>query len=147
MLRSLLVLLCAALLPACAALVDYQGNAAPEDALARITPQVTPREEVVKILGTPTATSMDGQRLWLYISREVRTLTFFAPRESRRRVVAIHFGENGRVEKITSYNRKDGRQIAQVGRQTPSPNQPPSLLSRIFGNIGVVRPAGVADDQ
>src|SRR5256885_886963 len=59
-------------LPACAPTVDKRGNLPEPDKLAEIRPGATTRDEVSKILGTPSSISVFNEKTWYYISRRTK---------------------------------------------------------------------------
>src|SRR5262249_32309390 len=73
------VLLAMAQLCSCAATVDQRGNLPDPDKLATIRPGATTKDEVVKILGTPSSISVFNDKAWYYISRRTEQLAFFDP--------------------------------------------------------------------
>jgi outer membrane protein assembly factor BamE (lipoprotein component of BamABCDE complex) len=62
-------LLTIASLQGCSPTVDKRGNLPEPDKLAEIRPGATTRDEVSKILGTPSSTSIFDEKTWYYISR------------------------------------------------------------------------------
>jgi outer membrane protein assembly factor BamE (lipoprotein component of BamABCDE complex) len=63
------VALVASGLAACVPTVDQRGNLPEPDKLAGIRPGATTKDEVAKILGTPSSTAVFDNKTWYYISR------------------------------------------------------------------------------
>src|SRR5271169_130718 len=59
-----------ALLVGCTISVDQRGNLPDPDKLAEIQPGTTTKEQVVKVLGTPSSASTFNDDTWYYISRK-----------------------------------------------------------------------------
>src|SRR5258708_35709902 len=82
--RQLLVLLAAvsgaAAFASCAPAVDQRGNLPNPDKLAEIHTGSTTKDEVAKILGTPSSVSVfNNDKSWYYISRRTSQTAFFDP--------------------------------------------------------------------
>ena len=71
--------LAAALLAGCAPIVHQQGHIRDAEVLAQIEPGQQTREEVARLLGTPSAVGTFDDRRWYYISRRTETTAFYEP--------------------------------------------------------------------
>ena len=68
------------------------------------------REQVLLALGTPSTTATFDNEVFYYISQtRVRRVAFMNPKLVDQRVLAVYFGEDGRVEQH--------RQLRHAGRQ------------------------------
>ena len=132
--------LAAVLLAGCTPQVHQQGHVADPEALAEIKPGVQTREEVARLLGTPSAVGTFDDARWYYISRRSETTAFYAPELVDQNVTVIAFDENGVVAEITSLTLADARAIGHVEDETPTRGRELGLLEQFFGNIG--RPVG-----
>src|SRR5258707_7578288 len=72
-------ILLAILLAGCAVSEDQRGNLPDPDKLAEIKSGATTKEQVVKILGSPSSASTFDDDTWYYISRRVKQVAFFSP--------------------------------------------------------------------
>jgi outer membrane protein assembly factor BamE (lipoprotein component of BamABCDE complex) len=63
-------------------------------------------------------------------------MAFMTPSVTERRVVAVYFNKQNRVEKIANYGLKDGVVVDAVSRETPSYTRDQGILKEIFRNIG-----------
>ena len=108
---SLAVLLAAASLAGCAATVDQRGNLPEPDKLAQIHPGTTTRDEVAKILGTPSSTGIFDDKNWYYISRRTTQVAFLDPDVLDQQVFIVSFDAKGVVRGIDHKELKDGREI------------------------------------
>src|ERR1700739_2756276 len=82
--RRLLALLAAvsgaAAFLSCAPAVDQRGNLPNPDKMAEIHAGTTTKDEVAKILGTPSSVSVfNNDKSWYYISRRTSQTAFFEP--------------------------------------------------------------------
>jgi len=124
MLRNTLrkIPLCAALglalvgsgLAACAPTVDQRGNLPEPDKLAGIRPGATTKDEVAKILGTPSSTAVFDNKTWYYISRRTKQVAFFDPDVVDQQVYIVNFDERG-VVKAADHLLEEG-QLPSGGR-------------------------------
>src|SRR6266851_2114109 len=79
--------LAASALAACAPTVDQRGNLPEADKVAEIRPGATTRDEVAKILGTPSSTAVFDNKTWYYIRADETDRLL---RSRRRRPAGLH---------------------------------------------------------
>lgn len=133
---------CAALLlvslAACAPRQDYRGVSLDEDKLKLIAVGQTSEAQVGALLGSPSTTSTFAEwgTTYYYISSETEAVAFLAPELIDQQVVAIGFDKDGKVQAVKRYGMKDGKQIAFVGRETPTRGKELTVLEQLFGNLG-----------
>jgi outer membrane protein assembly factor BamE (lipoprotein component of BamABCDE complex) len=131
-----LVMLAAAGLAGCAATVDQRGNLPDKDKLAQIQPGATTRDEVVKILGTPSSTGVFDDKSWYYISRKTKQISFLNPDVLDQQVYVINFDGRGVVANIDHKGLQDGRYIEPAPGATPAPGRELTFLEQVLGNVG-----------
>jgi len=119
------------------AVVTKHGHHFQPSELQQIQPGMT-REQVQMTLGTPTTTSSVGTGdAYYYISSTTKQVSFMAPEEIDRRVVAVYFSRAGMVERVAEYGMQDGKIFDFISRTTPSANtKDEGLLKQIFRNLG-----------
>ena len=133
---SVVVALAATGLAACAPTIDQRGNLPEPDKLAQIHPGTTTREEVTKILGTPSSTGVFNDKNWYYISRRVKQVSFFDPDVLDQQVYIVNFDVAGVVRGIDHKDLKDGEDIEPAPGATPAPGRELTFLEQVLGNIG-----------
>jgi outer membrane protein assembly factor BamE (lipoprotein component of BamABCDE complex) len=133
---SVAVALAAATLAACVATVDQRGNLPEPDRLGQIQPGTTTREQVAKILGTPSSTGVFDDKNWYYISRRTQQIAFFDPDVLDQQVYIVNFDDKGVVRGVDHKELKDGREIAPAPGATPAPGRELTFLEQVLGNIG-----------
>jgi outer membrane protein assembly factor BamE (lipoprotein component of BamABCDE complex) len=131
-----LVALAAAGLAGCAATVDQRGNLPDKEKLAQIQPGATTRDEVVKILGTPSSTGVFDDKSWYYISRKTKQVSFLKPDVLDQQVYVINFDGRGVVANIDHKGLQDGRYIEPAPGATPAPGRELTFLEQVLGNVG-----------
>ena len=126
----------------CARDVEQRGNLPPQDKLAEIHPGSTTKEEVTKVLGSPSSTSIFNDKTWYYISRRTGQFAFFDPSVLDQQVYIITFDDQGIVQSMAHKSIDDGKEITPVARATPAPGRELSFLEQVIGNLGKFNNAG-----
>ncbi|MFL5338425.1 MAG: outer membrane protein assembly factor BamE [Geminicoccaceae bacterium] len=123
-------------LAACTANVSTHGHVLNPDDLAQIQPGVTNREEVTRLLGSPSTVGTFDQERWFYISQRNEVMSFYKADITKQDVVAIDFDGNGVVSDVHTH----GLEMAQAIQ--PDPNKTRTLgneltfVQQVLGNIG-----------
>jgi outer membrane protein assembly factor BamE (lipoprotein component of BamABCDE complex) len=118
------------------ATVDNRGNLPEPEKLAQIHAGSTTRDQVTKILGTPSSTGVFNDNSWYYISRKTRQVAFLDPTVTDQQVYVINFDGKGVVRSIDHKNLQDGADIAMAPGATPAPGRELTFLEQVLGNIG-----------
>jgi outer membrane protein assembly factor BamE (lipoprotein component of BamABCDE complex) len=135
--RYLAVTFLATGLAACGvATVDQRGNLPEPGKLAQIHPGTTTREQVVKILGTPSSVGVFDDKNWYYISRRTKQVSFLDPDVLDQQVYIVNFDAAGVVRGVDHKDLKDGRDIEPAPGATPAPGRELTFLEQVLGNIG-----------
>lgn len=105
-----------------------------EDGALDFVPVGSSREQVLLALGTPSTTAtFDTQENFYYISQKrVRSAAFLKPKLVEQRVLAIYFGEDGRVSQIADYGLQDGRVFDFISRTTPTGGSDQTFLTQVL---------------
>jgi outer membrane protein assembly factor BamE (lipoprotein component of BamABCDE complex) len=131
--RSFLVLL--PLLSGCAT-IDIRGHEVEPEQLAKIEIGKTTKEQVSKLLGTPSSVSTFGNNTWYYMSEETERRAFFEPSVIRSNITRITFDEKNYVVSLDSVTEKDMQVVSHITRQEPTAGHSFGVLEQIFGNVG-----------
>jgi len=123
-------------LVACSPIIDTRGNLPEAEDLEKIQVGATSREEVTRILGTPTSVSTFDPNTWYYISKRTETVAFFRPETVEQQVVTVRFDDTGTVKDLSETGKEPPQEVALVARTTPTAGQSFSLFQQIFGNLG-----------
>ena len=126
----------ALLLAGCTVSVDQRGNLPDPDRLAEIQPGTTTKEQVVKILGSPSSTSTFNDDTWYYISRKTKQVAFLSPAILDQQVYIVDFDDKGVVKDVGHRTMADGESITPAPGATPSPGRELTFLEQLIGNIG-----------
>ena len=123
-------------LGACVASVDQRGNLPEPEKMAQIQPGSTTRDQVVKILGTPSSTGVFNDKSWYYISRKTKQVAFLDPDVLDQQVFVVNFDGKGVVSSLDHKELKDGREISPAPGATPAPGRELTFVEQVLGNIG-----------
>jgi len=125
-----MLVLCA-LLGGCITQSYQRGYLVPEGALEQI-PLGASQEQVLIVLGTPSTVATISGEVFYYISQRTEQTSFLPQREVDRRVVAVYFDKNRKVERLANYGIRDGKIFDYISRTTPSGGQEQNALSYLF---------------
>jgi outer membrane protein assembly factor BamE (lipoprotein component of BamABCDE complex) len=129
-------LLLAVLLAGCSAQIDSHGEHLEENRLALVRPGAQNRDDVARLLGSPSSTSPFGDETWYYISDVVETRSIFDREVTERQVVTIRFDPQGIVREVDMFGLEKGREIELVERETPSFGESLTFFDQLVGNLG-----------
>ena len=133
--RALLGLTVATLLSGCIFTETRQrGYVVPEGALEQV-PLGATQEQVLIVLGTPSTVATLSGDVFYYISQRTERTAFLPQQETDRRVVAVYFDKNRRVNRLADYGLKDGQIFDFISRTTPTSGTEISALNTLFRNI------------
>ena len=103
---------------------------------ARSIPGNTTKDQVVKILGTPSSVGVFNDKYWYYISPRTKQFAFFDPKVLDQQVYVVDFNDDGVVKAVDHKTLKDGQEIVPVARATPAPGRELTFLEQMIGNLG-----------
>ena len=93
-------------------------------------------EQVLVVLGTPSTTSTIGGSVWYYISQKAqRPVAFMQPKIVDRRIFAVYFDKNKKVERVANYGLQDGQVFDFVTRTTPAAGRETTFLLNAMSNL------------
>lgn len=131
-----LALATAALLAGCTPTVEQHGQRLDPELLAAIRPGVSSKEEVARLLGSPSAAGTFDDRTWYYVTQRVEKQSFFQNRLAEQRVIAIRFDDRGIVQAIDERGLEEARAIRPAPGRTPTRGSELTLVQQLLGNIG-----------
>jgi outer membrane protein assembly factor BamE (lipoprotein component of BamABCDE complex) len=125
------VLVLGTLLGGCITQSYQRGYMVPEGALDQI-PLGASQEQVLIVLGTPSTVATISGEVFYYISQRTEQTSFLPQKEVDRRVIAVYFDKNRKVERLANYGIRDGKIFDYISRTTPSGGQEQNALSYLF---------------
>lgn len=123
------------LLMACDPKVAERGR---QDLLLKagdVIPGQMSKQDVLRRMGTPSASSQFGQESWYYIATRKETMAFFAPEVVEQEVLRITFKDDV-VDTVEYYDKDQAQDIEISERVTPTSGQEYGLMEQLIGNIG-----------
>jgi len=118
----------------------YQrGYVLAEGALEQI-PLGASQEQVLIVLGTPSTVATVSGEAFYYISQKTAQTSFLPQKEVGRRVIAVYFDKNRKVERLADYGIKDGRVFDYVSQSTPTGGNESNYLNYLFRIFGTSAP-------
>lgn len=133
---AIIALALAGVLGACSARVSNNGNMVSDDRLQTLSVGRTSEDDVLRVLGTPTAVATFDRNTWYYVGQVTSRVGPFRPEPIERRVVTVRFDDGGVLAGVETRSLEDGNEVAVVDRATPTPGTEMSLIQQIFGNVG-----------
>lgn len=94
------------------------------------------KEDVRRILGSPSTVSGYPPETWYYISRERETVAFLAPELTGQKVARIEFDGAGNVSKFEQFGKDAARDMDYVDRKTPTEGRSLGIAEQLLGNLG-----------
>ncbi len=111
--------------------VYHHGYMVPEGALEQL-PLGSTQEQVLIVLGTPSTVATISGEVFYYISQRDEQTSFLPAKETDRRVIAVYFDKNRRVQRLADYGLKDGKIFDYISRTTPSGGTEQNTLGLMF---------------
>lgn len=133
--RGLLAAVGTAVLCACSTTIHTDGQIPDAEKLARIQPGVQNEAEVKKLIGTPSSESIFGPKTYYYISKRTSQFAFFDPDVEEEKIIEIGFDDGGKVDSVRQYGLNDTKEVAPVGRTTPTKGKHLTFLDQMLGNL------------
>src|SRR5262245_15022602 len=134
--RPVPLALAALVLTACENITDIRGFAPSPGTGGKLEVGTQSREDVQRLIGTPSAVATFNPNVWYYISEKQEMWGPSKPWVSEQSVIQITFNESGRVDKIKYYDLKDAQNITMVARITPTSGKELTVLEQLLGNVG-----------
>lgn len=121
---------------ACAPTVSQHGHAFDDELLSDITPGSTSRDEVRRLLGSPSTTATLNDDLWYYISQRRERMSFYQSEITDQEVVTISFDDRGIVEDVRRHDMAQAMAVEPHPDETRTLGNEFTILEQLIGNIG-----------
>jgi outer membrane protein assembly factor BamE (lipoprotein component of BamABCDE complex) len=126
---------------ACAPTVTTHGYQPDPAAVASIRVGGTSREEVQRLLGSPSSVGTFDGDSWFYVSQRQETRSFYQSQLVQQDVVRIDFDANGIVSNITRRDLAEAQNIEPDPNRTRTMGNELTVLQQFVGNIGRFNPS------
>ncbi|MFT5180646.1 MAG: outer membrane protein assembly factor BamE (lipoprotein component of BamABCDE complex) [Alphaproteobacteria bacterium] len=134
--RNMALVVAVGVLSACTPVINVHGQTPDPEDLELVEVGQSTRRDVEQRLGTASTSSVFSDNVWYYYTETTETVAFFAPEVKERKIIAIVFAPDGRVDNIATYTKADGKEVKMVSRVTPTAGNELTFLQQLFGNIG-----------
>ncbi len=131
-----IVLLAPVVLAACTPTVETHGHSLDEAQIAKIKPGNSSRQEVLQLMGSPSALSTFDDAAWYYVTQRTEKKSFYQKDVVDQEVLTVTFDGEGRVADIERHGLDQVAAIDPVDRVTPTAGSSPSIFKQLIGNIG-----------
>ena len=121
---------------ACAPQVVQHGHTIDPANLARITPGVTSREEVARLMGSPSALATFEDSRWYYVTQRRESHSFFQSTITEQEVVTISFDDRGIVSDLRKHGMDQAMAIEPDPDSTRTLGNELTVMEQLVGNIG-----------
>ncbi len=143
-LRRLTLVSClAATLAGCGGTGDFfsfppqvRGNKVDEESLGQLVPGTSTRQDVVALIGSPTAKAAFDDNTWIYISEVTRPVIAGTQGVEDQHVFVVTFDQKGIMTGVAKKTQDDSKPVEVVDRTTPSPGTEASWWQQLLGNVG-----------
>lgn len=126
----------ALLLGGCANIVNQRGFAPTPGSVEKLEIGAQGRDDVVRLIGSPSTVSTFNPSIWYYISQKQESWAFLKPEVTEQSVMQLTFNDSGRLQAIKKYDLNDAEDISMVSRITPTAGKELTVLEQILGNVG-----------
>ena len=124
----------------CAPEINTRGHVPDPESLEFIKPGQQTRDQVLDMLGSPTAIGTFEDTRWYYITRKTEQLAFYDPELIEAQVIVVEFDTAGFVKQVAHLSNDEMRDIDPVDRTTPTKGRKLGFFRQILGNLGVSVP-------
>lgn len=134
----LTLLISGAILTGCSETVNTHGQVILPSRLAQVTPGTTTKDQVLQLLGSPSAQGTMNDSRWYYITSSVGTKAFEPHKLKSRKIVVVDFDPSSSiVTNITEKTEADGKELDPARAATPTQGQSMGILEQMMGNLGL----------
>src|SRR5205814_10011924 len=117
---ALLGTMAALALCGCETIIDFRGFAPTPGSVEKLEVGTRSREDVIRLIGTPTTVATFNPNVWYYITQKQGTYAFFAPEITEQHVLQLTFNDAGRLTTLKNFDLKDAQDVTMVSRVTPT---------------------------
>lgn len=94
------------------------------------------KEDVKRLLGSPSTVSSFPPETWYYVARQRETVAFMPPKLVDQNVARIEFDAAGIVIKMDKFDKDVTRDVEYVKRETPTEGRELGVMEQLLGNLG-----------
>jgi outer membrane protein assembly factor BamE (lipoprotein component of BamABCDE complex) len=121
---------------ACSPTIDNHGHRFDTDMVGSIVPGVTSKQDVARLMGSPSALGTFEDDEWYYVAQKTERKSFYQAEITDQQVLAIRFGDDELVKEVERADLAQAEDITPVADVTPTAGNELSLAQQLLGNIG-----------
>jgi outer membrane protein assembly factor BamE (lipoprotein component of BamABCDE complex) len=122
----------------CAETLDTHGQVLLPSALAQIKPNITTKDDVVRLLGTPSAKGTMNDNRWYYVNSVVGKKAFSPHNLKNRKVLMLDFDPSSSVViGMSERTEADGKMLEPSRAETKTQGQTMGFIEQVMGNVGL----------
>ncbi|MEZ5825044.1 MAG: outer membrane protein assembly factor BamE [Geminicoccaceae bacterium] len=121
---------------ACTPSVKQHGHRIDAELLARLVPDRPPKEEVLRLIGSPSSIGTFEDDRWYYVSQRTERVSFYQSEITEQDVVVVAFDDRGLVSGIHQQGLDQAQNVAPADETTRTLGKELSLFEQLVGNIG-----------
>ena len=143
--NSFLIIFLCAVISACSPRIDQRGRFLDQKQISHILPKIHNKQDVQRILGSPSTISTFGESVWIYTGVETETTSFFSPSINEFHQIQIFFDDNGFVQQIESFPKRqtpENISLTPIAEKTPVRGHKQGFFQQMFGNFGRISRGG-----
>ncbi len=125
----------ATLITGCAETVNTRGQVILPSRLAQVQPGTSTRQDVLQLLGSPSAQGTLNDNRWYYVTSTIGSTSLNPYDLKSRQVVIIDFNENDTVATLTQKTEADGKEISPSSETTKTSGQSMGIVDQFLGNF------------
>lgn len=123
-------------LSACTKHEYYHGYSFDSKEMVQIKINETSENEVIQLLGSPTTTSLFGDKKYFYIAMHQESEAFFLPYTITQDVLEISFNNSNIVSSTKTYTLNDAKKIEHARNTTKLKGNELTPIEQILSNVG-----------
>ncbi len=124
------------LLAGCADQKIVRGHILRESVLEQVYLGDSNKQDVLRLLGTPTTVSTFDTDVWYYIGQRKTKAGFLPPETNAVEVHVVRFDENGIAQEMDYYDHTHLQILGYNKTRTPTRGSELTVLQQLFGNFG-----------
>lgn len=123
-------------LAACEPTIATRGNILDQERMDQVAIGQSSREDVARILGTPTQVATFDENVWYYVGRNTEQYSFFTPEVIQQKAVEVRFDDSGIVTAMKTFDPALAENISPAPDKTPTYGHETTILEQLVGNLG-----------
>jgi len=116
--------------------VDVRGQFVSDQAIQEINTKKLDKQEVVRLIGTPTYAPNYSKNTWYYIQRYMARRAWFNPTVKQQRIIKVVFGSNNKALSAVLIEDDQNEKISSVGSYTKTHGTEKNGVQKFVKNIG-----------